>query len=108
MQHTIDSICSATTDSINNTLYMDFAQRYLKRMSDACYAFSNKMVNDTPDPALQAMLSARFGTIYQEYWVDLVNRSATLPYLDFSELPKEEIAFYKSLLEQDLPYRPYE
>ena len=107
MQHTIDSICTATTDSINNTRYMDFAQRYLKRMSDACHAFSNKMVNDTPDPALQAMLSARFGTIYQEYWVNLVNRSATLPYLDFSGLPKEEIAFYKSLLEQDLPYRPY-
>ena len=107
LEHTVDSICLATIDSVRNSHYADFANIYMARMSEQCYAFGNKMIAATDDPNLQAILSTRLGNTIQKYWPKLIELSADLPLINALDLSPEEKAFYQSLVEKGQGWREY-
>ena len=60
----------------------------------------------TDDPELQSVIATRYGQLYQQYHIKLVEMSSTRPaYHGNVEL--EEMLYYDLLIEQDLPYTPY-
>ena len=107
MERGVDSICAVARDSIRNSHYWEFANLHMIRMSEESTAFKNKMEGSTDDPNLQAMLSTRFGKIYQQHWTDLLTLVSQIPFLSNSNLSSEEIDFYLSLIEKREPWRPY-
>jgi serine/threonine protein kinase len=107
LEHTVDSICLATIDSVRNSHYADFANIYMVRMSEQCYAFGNKLMAATTDPNLQAILSTRLGNTMQKHWPELIKLCDKLPLITATDLSPEEKAFYKSLVDKKQGWREY-
>ena len=106
IEHAVDSITYATIDSLNNTPYFEFCTAHLLRMSHAALAFQEQIEASTDNIELRAIYSTRFSEIYRRQWAIVSKLHAEIPSLRKFE-PIESWHYYDSLLNHQLPFRPY-
>lgn len=107
LESVIDSVCSATTDSIEQSRYYEFAYLHIQAMSEQCNTYVKQLLFDIDNPSLEAVVSTRFSSIYQQYWESVIKHASSLPSYRMVSLDIEMWHFYDSLIELRHHYIPF-
>lgn len=106
MESELTHVYNDVAEEVASAPYLEFAHRHISSMWEQCDSLNKAYMAQTDDPELQSVLATRYGQLYQQYHIKLVEMSSTLPaYHGNVEL--EEMLYYDLLIEQDLPYTPY-
>lgn len=106
MESQIAQICESSIDSISVSPYLEFASAHITRAWQQCDSVSKVIIASSSNPETQTVLAARYGQVYQLYYLRMVELHNSLP-IFHGEVPIDEMLFYDSLIEEGLPYRPH-
>lgn len=106
IEQTIESRVSEYTARTLTIPYFEFLLQEYMLLNEAFSQYKKSWIDVTSDPALLSAFEQHFSAIYNGY-LDVIVVDPHRPHFHYLPLPDEEKAFYKSLLDNNEPYRPY-
>jgi tRNA A-37 threonylcarbamoyl transferase component Bud32 len=109
MERDVVAICERIKVRMSQCPYVEFAGLGPIWMREECTAYMNRLYDSLDNADFEALLAVRFNKVFEKCWADAVYHTATLGLRSYHfETPPEQWAFYDSLVNHHLPYRPYE
>lgn len=103
---TIEKMVSDYLGRIKGVPYYDFVIKEYMALHDDLKKYKESWLAVSADPAILSAFEQHFVTIYNSH-VHKIMVDPLLPLLDYAPIPPDEMAFYKSLLDNNEPYRQY-
>ena len=103
---TLEKMVSDYLGRIKGVPYYDFVIKEYMALHDHLKKYKESWLAVSSDPAILSAFEQHFVTIYNSH-VHKIMVDPLLPLLDYAPISPDEMAFYKSLLDNNEPYRPY-
>ena len=107
MERAIDEICLATLDSVRHAPYQEFGAMHMVVMWEQLNAHKERVLAETTDPELHAKYSSRYNELTMHYGMQASEYLEAKPSI-YTEQDPDIRSYYISLIEQRLPYKPYQ
>lgn len=98
---------SITAERVAKEVYEEFAYRHIGLLWERTEAVCRSIESDADSYADRALLRAHYDSFMLHHYQMLMERAGTLPSVSM-DLEGEEREFYHQLLNEDMPYRPYQ
>lgn len=100
-------IARQTADSIARVGYTEFAYRHLARIWERGDSLYDKLMSEATNDEERIYISSRYEHLMRRHYAELSSSIEELPSV-YMDLEGEEQEFYQQLLNEDIPYRPYQ
>ena len=101
----LDSLFSDLDVRLSETVYNEFAWRELSKVS--FNSFKNRFLNVTSDRELNTRVYTYYTNEFNRMYGEMVVEIEAMPSVENSDLSPQEYDFYKKLIRELKPYRPY-
>ena len=107
IEHDVERIYTITADSISRAVYYEFANYHILSFWEELAKYQNDNIASIADAELNTLATNVYTHTLNKYHNHLWEQTNALPMMYKSNLPLDERKFYKSLLQERKPYRPY-
>lgn len=106
MERDITAICNAAKDSIEHCQYIEFASMHLSIMEESCRQYLNNLTTAINNPEIEVAVAQRYTVIFDKFWRETIKKIEPIPSF-YLVTPESHWSYYDSLIDNNLPYRPY-
>ena len=106
IDRTLDSLSAITLDSVRRESYFEFGTMHILTLSESCLAFRDQLLASEDDPQLLIIYTTHFNKAYQNCFDAIIEANVALPSF-YEQNDPDMWKFYNSLIENRLPFQPY-
>ena len=107
IERDVEQIYTIAADSISRAVYYEFANNHIVSFWEELAKYQNDNIASIADAVLNTLATNVYTHTLNKYHNHLWEQTNALPMMYKSNLPLDERKFYKSLLQERKPYRPY-